>query len=103
MDGPDFVGLLAAVFTTAANVPQVIKTYRRRSGAGLSSRMLMALSTGLALWLLYGLLRRDISIILANAAGLSLVLSLLIMKWRFKGNAPQASDEEETTGMKGAA
>ncbi len=83
MDGPDFVGLLAAVLTTSANIPQVIKTYRTRSGEGLSSRMLLTLSSGLALWLAYGVLRKDLSIMLANAAGLGLSVSLLWLKRRY--------------------
>lgn len=83
MDGPDFIGLLAAVLTTSANVPQVAKTYRTRSGEGLSARMLLTLASGLALWLTYGVLRKDLSIIIANAAALGLTLTLLWLKRRY--------------------
>jgi len=83
MDGPDFIGLLAAVLTTSANVPQVVKTYRTRSGKGLSARMLLTLASGLALWLTYGVLRKDFSLIIANAAGLGLTLTLLWLKRRY--------------------
>lgn len=89
MDGPDFIGLLAAILTTSANVPQVIKTYRTRSGEGLSARMLLTLASGLALWLTYGVLRKDLSLILANAAALGLTLTLLWLKRRYdRANAP---------------
>jgi uncharacterized protein with PQ loop repeat len=36
-----YVGFLAGLLTTAANVPQVWKTYRSRSAEGLSFRMLV--------------------------------------------------------------
>jgi MtN3 and saliva related transmembrane protein len=89
MDGTDFIGLLAAVLTTSANVPQVIKTYRARSGEGLSARMLLTLASGLALWFTYGVLRKDLSLILANAAALGLTLTLLWLKRRYdRINAP---------------
>jgi MtN3 and saliva related transmembrane protein len=45
--------------------------------------MLLTLASGLALWLTYGVLRRDLSLIIANAAGLSLTLTLLWLKRRY--------------------
>lgn len=77
------VGFLAGLLTTAANVPQVWKTYRSRSGEGLSFRMLVILASGLALWIVYGALSRSTPIIVANAAGLALVLALIVMKLVF--------------------
>ena len=44
------IGFLAGTLTTAANLPQVWKTYRDKSAVGLSFRMLLILSLGLALW-----------------------------------------------------
>jgi uncharacterized protein with PQ loop repeat len=45
------VGFTAGFVTTAANFPQVWKTYRGKSGEGLSFRMLLALAIGLGLWI----------------------------------------------------
>jgi MtN3 and saliva related transmembrane protein len=78
-----YVGFLAGLLTTAANVPQVWKTYRSRSAEGLSFRMLVILASGLALWITYGALSRSMPIIVANAAGLALVLALISMKLIF--------------------
>jgi MtN3 and saliva related transmembrane protein len=78
-----YVGFLAGLLTTAANVPQVWKTYRSRSGEGLSFRMLVLLASGLALWIAYGALSRSMPIIVANVAGLVLVLALIGMKLIF--------------------
>ena len=77
------VGFLAGLLTTAANVPQVKKTYRSRSGEGLSFRMLVVLASGLALWIAYGAMSRSMPVIVANVAGLALVLALIAMKLIF--------------------
>ncbi len=77
------IGFLAGLLTTAANVPQVWKTYQSRSGEGLSFRMLVILASGLALWIVYGALGGSPPIIVANAAALALVLALIAMKLIF--------------------
>jgi MtN3 and saliva related transmembrane protein len=77
------VGFLAGVLTTAANVPQVWKTYRDKSAEGLSFRMLLSLSLGLGLWMTYGFLTDSLPLILTNAIGTVLILSLIVMKWKF--------------------
>jgi MtN3 and saliva related transmembrane protein len=43
------LGALAAVLTTAANVPQVVKCFRTGRAGDLSFKMLVALSLGFAL------------------------------------------------------
>ena len=78
----NILGGCAALLTTAANVPQVIKCFRTGSSADLSLKMLLTLAVGLLLWLLYGLLREDPVISIANGASLCLVVALLGFKWR---------------------
>jgi uncharacterized protein with PQ loop repeat len=48
-----------------------------------SFRMLVILASGLALWIIYGALSRSTPIVIANAAGLVLVVALITMKWIF--------------------
>jgi MtN3 and saliva related transmembrane protein len=83
VDGMDILGYLAGLFTTAANVPQVITTYKKRSGEGLSFRMLAALATGLLLWIAYGFVVHSKPLMIFNAIALALVVSLVTMKFRF--------------------
>jgi MtN3 and saliva related transmembrane protein len=80
------VGFLAGTLTTAANVPQVWKTFRNRSGEGLSFRMLVTLGAGLGLWVIYGIVADSPPIIVANVAGLLLIGSLIAMKVVFDRN-----------------
>ncbi len=83
MDFIELFGFFAGVLTTAANVPQVLTTYRKRSAEGLSFRMLFLLSSGLLAWLTYGILRHDLPIMLTNGCGAALALALLAMKLKF--------------------
>jgi len=76
------LGIVAALLTTLANVPQVIKCVRTGKSDDLSLKMLLTLSMGLVLWLVYGLLRGDVIVAAANGTSLCLVAALLVFKWR---------------------
>jgi len=71
------LGLAAACCTTIAFVPQVLKTWRTKSANDLSLGMYLIFTTGVILWLIYGLIRWDIPIIAAN--GITLILALIIL------------------------
>jgi MtN3 and saliva related transmembrane protein len=76
------LGLAAACCTTFAFVPQVVRIWRTRSANDISLLMFVVLSTGLLLWLVYGLLVHDLPIVLANAVTLLLALTILVLKLR---------------------
>jgi MtN3 and saliva related transmembrane protein len=76
------LGILAALLTTVANVPQVVKCIRTGESADLSLKMLITLALGLSLWLSYGVMRSDFIIAAANGTSLCLVGVLLGFKWR---------------------
>jgi MtN3 and saliva related transmembrane protein len=74
------IGLAAAICTTAANVPQLIKAWSTQETDDLSLKMLALLSVGLGLWIAYGVLKSDWVIILANGIGLVLAIALVSLK-----------------------
>lgn len=76
------IGLLAALLTTAAFLPQVLHTLATRDTRGISLRMYAIFVAGVLLWLIYGLLMRDWPLILANAVTLLLAGAILILKMR---------------------
>jgi len=76
------LGLLAALLTTAAFLPQVLHTLATRDTRGISLRMYVIFTAGVALWLVYGLLTRDLPLIAANAVTLILAGAILILKLR---------------------
>ncbi|MGI9132627.1 MAG: SemiSWEET transporter [Rhodoferax sp.] len=82
----DLVGYCAAALTTASFVPQALHTFRTRDVSGISLGMYGAFSLGVGLWLAYGVLLQAWPIIVANAITLTLALSILIMKLRYRQN-----------------
>src|SRR4051794_36014779 len=61
-----YLGGLAAFLASLSYVPQARKAWPRESTSDLSIGMLVALTTGLALWVVYGAMRGDWVIIAAN-------------------------------------
>lgn len=74
------LGLTAATLTTVAFVPQVLKTWRSKSAKDLSLGMYLIFTSGIILWLIYGILIEDIPIIAANVVTLTLALTILYFK-----------------------
>jgi MtN3 and saliva related transmembrane protein len=79
-----FLGLAAGTLTTLSFLPQVIKTWKTRSAKDLSLVMFSVFCLGTFLWLLYGVFREDVVIVLANGITLVLSASLLYFKLRYK-------------------
>jgi MtN3 and saliva related transmembrane protein len=76
------IGSVAALCTTGSYVPQLKKSWETGSAGDLSLRMFSILAAGVALWVVYGVLRGDIVIIVSNGASLALVLGILYCKLR---------------------
>jgi MtN3 and saliva related transmembrane protein len=76
------VGFIAATLTTGAYVPQAVKTWKTRSAKDLSLRMFLMMTTGMTLWLIYGILRKDPPIIIANVV--ALIFTSIILYFKIK-------------------
>jgi MtN3 and saliva related transmembrane protein len=77
---PTIVGLVAAFGTTAAWLPQVVRTLKTRSAKDFSWPYLCLFSCGVTLWMVYGFMRKDVLIVGANAITLVLVLGVVFVK-----------------------
>ncbi|MBB5048315.1 MtN3 and saliva related transmembrane protein [Rhodopseudomonas rhenobacensis] len=77
-----WIGMAAATLTSLSYVPQVRKAWTRGSTKDLSLHMLIVLTAGLVLWTLYGLLKSDYVIVIANGVGATLAASVLAFKTR---------------------
>ncbi len=84
MNTTQLLGLTAGAFTTIAFLPQVLKTWKSRSAKDLSLGMFSLFCVGVAMWLVYGIMVRDIPVIAANLLTLLLASTLLFFKFRFK-------------------
>lgn len=79
----NLVGTLAATLTTIAFIPQAWMTWKSKRAEGISLGMYSIFTTGVALWLLYGMIIGAWPVIIANLLTLVLALFILVMKLRF--------------------
>ena len=77
-----YVGGIAAILASLSYIPQVRKAWPRGSTKDLSLGMLAALTLGLGLWIVYGVLLGDWVIISANVTGATLAAIVLCCKLR---------------------
>ena len=82
MSPVEMIGSLAGTLTTAAFVPQVIKTWRTGSAEDISLIMFVLFSIGVLLWLIYGIALHAMPMIVANGITLVLATSILVLKLR---------------------
>lgn len=79
----NLVGALAATLTTIAFIPQAWMTWKSKRAEGVSLGMYSIFTSGVAMWLLYGMLIGAWPVIIANVFTLALALFILVMKLRF--------------------
>jgi len=77
-------GFVAGTLTTLSFVPQVLKTFRSKRCDDLSWGMLLAFTTGVFLWFVYGIFLRSAPVMLANLVTLLLLVWLVLMKIRYR-------------------
>lgn len=76
------IGLFGGVCTASSLLPQLIKTIKEKKAEDISKIMLFVLMLGVATWIAYGILRKDLPIILTNS--FSLLLNIVMLFLRFK-------------------
>ena len=74
------IGIIAAILTTSAFIPQVYKIYKEKKAQGVSLTMYLIMFVGVLLWLVYGVLIGSIAIIVANSVTAVLQLFVIIFK-----------------------
>jgi MtN3 and saliva related transmembrane protein len=88
MNSLDVLGLIATCFTTSSFVPQVWQIWKTRDVASISLPTYLIITFGLMLWLLYGILKADLPLIVANGMMVILTGTITVMKIRFTKRAP---------------
>lgn len=79
MELATLVGALAATASVASFAPQAVKIIRTRETEGLSAAMYALTASAFALWLTFGILRSEWSLIIPNALCLALAAFILMM------------------------
>jgi len=79
----DMIGAVAGTLSTIAFVPQAWRIWKTRSARDLSLAMYLIFTSGVALWLLYGIVLGALPIIVCNGLTLALAGAVLAMKLKF--------------------
>ncbi len=78
------IGLVAGVLTAFSMLPQLLKTLKEKKAENVSPVMLVVLILGVVLWLLYGVLKSDLPIILTNGVSVVLNIFMLVLRWKYR-------------------
>jgi len=95
MDVPSWavtlIGSVAAVCTTVAFIPQVLRVWRLKRSDEISLATFLAFAVGTFVWFLYGLLIGSWPVIVANAVTFGLAPSMVTLKLTYDRAARRAS------------
>ena len=76
----EFFGYFAAILTTLAFIPQLIKTIKTKKAEDVSLITLVMFLTGVAAWIVYGIKISSKPILIANSVTFLLNFLILIFK-----------------------
>ena len=82
----EFFGYFAAILTTTALLPQLIKTLKTKKADDVSLLTLLMFIIGVGSWIVYGYKISSIPILLANLVTFLLNLLILIFKIYYSKN-----------------
>ena len=77
------LGVLAGIFILSGWVEQIIKGYKTKRLTDVSKYLMILISIGAILWLIYGFIVEDVFIIGTNLAAIILMMTVLFMKHRY--------------------
>lgn len=73
----DIIGLFAGTCITISTIPQIVKVWKTKKVKDISLKTFSILTFGIAVWIVYGILKEDLAIIVTNSV--SLFLNLIMV------------------------
>ncbi|MFN3536309.1 MAG: SemiSWEET family sugar transporter [Brevundimonas sp.] len=83
------IGTGAALCTITSFVPQILKIIREREASSVSLRMYALTVCAFSLWTIYGVMMGAWPLVAANSVSLTLAITALVCKWRFRDGDPE--------------
>ena len=74
------IGFSAAALTMFSFLPQITKVLKTKCAKDVSVVMIIQLSLGVSLWVLYGIYLKNLIIVIANSVTL---LSMMVLLWLY--------------------
>lgn len=84
MDNVMIIGLIAAVLTTGALFPQLLRVWKTKSTKDISTGMFALTSAGVLVWFVYGMFVNNFPIIIANSLAFIQAIAILFFKIKYK-------------------
>ncbi|TGK53757.1 hypothetical protein EHQ16_17020 [Leptospira kanakyensis] len=81
----NLIGYIAAFLTTVSFLPQVLRVVMTKQTRDISRNMYIMFFLGVLLWFVYGVLKSDFPIILANGVTIFFVSIILYYKLKTEG------------------
>ncbi|MCE9501650.1 MAG: SemiSWEET transporter [Leptospira sp.] len=77
---PEIIGYAAAIMTTIAFIPQLLRVVLTRETRDISRNMYIVFTLGVAFWLTFGIMKHELPIILSNS--ITLIFSTIILIYK---------------------
>ncbi|MEO8515591.1 MAG: SemiSWEET transporter [Flavobacterium sp.] len=84
MDIISLIGFTAGICVTVSVIPQIITVWKTKKVQNVSLFMFVILTFGIMLWIIYGILKKDIPIIVTNSVSLLLNITMLYFIKRYE-------------------
>ena len=80
----DIIGYIAGILIIVSLIPQIIKSWKSKSTRDLSLVRYLIYVAGVIMWLIYGIVLHNGPMIVMNTINLSLALSVVYLKLKYK-------------------
>ena len=78
------IGTIAGILTSISMLPQLLKVLKEKDVENLSWGMIAVLLTGVSFWVVYGIMKEELPIILSNGFSVLVNTTLLIYYFKYK-------------------
>lgn len=78
------IGIGAGICTAVSLIPQIIKIQREKKAEDISIVYLAILLLGLILWIVYGILRKDIPVIATNVVSVVINVITIVLRNKYR-------------------
>jgi MtN3 and saliva related transmembrane protein len=79
----DTIGIIAGALVLSSFIPQLFKAYKTKRMIDVSIYLMGLIASGMFLWIVYGIIRKDLVIIGTNVSGFILNVILIVLKLKY--------------------
>lgn len=79
-----YIGMVAAVLTSASFIPQAIQVIKTKDTSGISLIMYSMFVLGVVLWIIHGFIIKDAAVLFANIVTVVFASIVLVYKIKYK-------------------